>query len=491
MRLRSKGVATGDPRMIVAILAGGIVSQTTGASGDFSRDVYDESPCGLLSTTLDGIIIDANSTFTQWLRLSTQEVVGQSLSSLLDTGSRIFFETRYQQALHLSGHVDQVALTMTLPDGEPLHVLVNAMAVNTGDAPVVRVAVFDASARIEYERELLQARRAAEASEARVRVLQDVTSTFGLSVSDTELAESFVVVAQDAFQTTAAAVHLVDENGELQAVAGHDPLWGKVAPVPELRDTEDVVVVHVEDLGDEHAELAAAMREARLRSLTVAPLESDAGRLGVLVCFFGQHREFDAQDIDLQRTIGRQASQTIVRVRLQRQLARLALYDQLTGVANRPLIQSEIEAAIERAVESGRSLAVVFLDVDEFKEINDQRGHAVGDAVLQHLASRLNAGVRAGDLVGRIGGDEFVILCEDADASVARQIAERVRQAASEEFDASGASLNVSVSIGVSLFDPGTHSIPTADQILIRADGAMYRAKGGGKNQVTFDDLHT
>lgn len=457
-------------------------------TGSDVRALFDQAPCGLLSTTLDGVITDVNATFAEWARTDAEQLTGRPFSSLLDAGGQLFFETRYQQALHLGGRVDQVALTLSVGEGELLHVLVNAVVVAVGEEKIVRVAVFDASARIEYERELLDARRAAESSEARVRVLQDVTSAFGLSMSDTEVAESFVAVARDAFHTTAAAVHLIDETGELQAVAGHDPLWDTVTPVPELRDTAEVKIVHVEDLGDEYAELAAGMRAARLSSLTVTPLEAETGRLGVLVCFFTRHREFDEHDIDLLRTIGRQASQTIVRVRLQRQLARLALYDQLTGVANRQLIQNQLEAGLARAASSGHPMAVVFLDVDEFKSINDRLGHAGGDDVLQQLASRLRSGIRAGDLVGRIGGDEFVILCEDADAAAAVVIAERVRMAVGDVLHVAGTALHVSVSIGVAVFDPHRGMMPTPDQILIRADGAMYRAKGTGKNRVTLAD---
>ena len=107
------------------------------------------------------------------------------------------------------------------------------------------------------------------------------------------------------------------------------------------------------------------------------------------MCFFARRREFDEQFFDLQRALGRQAAQTLVRVRLQRQLEHLALHDPLTGLANRQLLQQSLDALIEDSQRADEPLTLVFFDVDDFKSVNDRWGHRAGDVVLCELAERL------------------------------------------------------------------------------------------------------
>ena len=131
---------------------------------------------------------------------------------------------------------------------------------------------------------------------------------------------------------------------------------------------------------------------------------------------------------------------------------------------------------------------MIFLDVDEFKSINDRHGHAAGDAVLRELAARLRAGVRSGDVVGRIGGDEFVAICPDADIAAAESIAERILALMREPVDVGGRRVSASVSVGISLFQPDGGAPPTGEELLIRADAAMYASKGAGKDRFTLED---
>jgi len=350
----------------------------------------------------------------------------------------------------------------------------------------VRSALFNASDRLRYESDLLIARRSAESSEARVRVLQEVSSIFGVSASDEDVAQSFVDVAREAFAARHTAVLLFDDEGLILA-AGSNPLEGKVGPVAELRYTPRVTVVDQVRAQAEFPDLAVAMKETRIASLSVTPLLSDGRPLGVLVCFFGRRTDFDDQFYDLQQALGRQASQTLVRVRLERRLAYLALHDQLTGVANRELLQQSLDEAIAQAAASGKPLSVLFLDIDDFKRINDEFGHAAGDGVLVELANRLQAGVRAGDVVGRIGGVEFVALCRDADADAAASIAERILSTTRAPIVVHNGVISASVSVGVSLYHPRESAPPSGEQLLIRADRAMYSSKDAGKDRFSFD----
>lgn len=447
-----------------------------------SADWFREAPCGLVATTLDGTIADANDTFLAWAKRARKHVVGSDFASLLNPGSRLFYETRHRPLLHLQGTVEEVSLTLRTGDGTDLPVLLNAR--RDDERGLVRYAIFNATERVRYEQDLLLARRMAERSEQRVRILQEVSTMFDVSATDVDVARSFAAVARDAFSARETAVLLSQEDGELLLTAGSNPLEGKVAPVPALRETTDVVVVHDDD--GTFPELSSAMRANGLASLSVMPLIADGERLGVLVCFYSGRTDFDAHFFDLQQALGRQASQTLTRVRLQRRLALLALHDQLTGAANRQLLQLTLDEAIATAIRTSEPLAVLFLDIDEFKSINDAFGHAAGDTVLVELADRLRHCVRSGDLVGRIGGDEFVAVCPGADAQAAEAIAERILTVCRAPIPVSEGILSASVSVGISLYRPDIDATVTAQGLLIRADAAMYDSKRAGKDRLTI-----
>jgi diguanylate cyclase (GGDEF)-like protein/PAS domain S-box-containing protein len=443
---------------------------------------FQRAPCGLLATSPEGRIAEVNETLLSWTGYASEDLLEQSFVTLLDQGSRIFFETRHRQVLHLRGAVDEVALTLRTADDEELPVLVNA--VRDDAAGLVRFAIFNATERIRYERELLSARRAAEQSEQRVRILQEVSTMFGVSATDDDVAQSFAAVARDAFSARETAVLLKRDDGELVLTGGTNPLEGQVAPVRQLRETSEVTVVRDDDSA--YPELEAVMRGNGLGSLSVTPLIAEGERLGVLVCFFSDRPEFDAHFFDLQQALGRQASQTLLRLRLQRRLALLALHDQLTGVANRQLLQMTLDDAIAYAATASEPLSVLFLDVDDFKSINDAFGHAAGDMVLVELATRLQGGVRAGDIVGRIGGDEFVAICPGADVHAAEAIAQRILEVCRMPVPVPDGIISASVSVGISLYQPGLHPHPSAQQLLVRADAAMYDAKRAGKDRATL-----
>lgn len=448
---------------------------------------YHRSPCGLLATTSSGVIIEANETLGTWLGYAIADLDGMPFTALLEPSSRLFYETRHAQVLHLEGRVNEVALSLRRADGTALPVLINSVVDETESGVVVRSAVFDATDRIAYERDLLRARRKAESSESRVRILQDVSGAFGSSANDQEVADSFVMAARQAFAAAEASVLLFDETGELNLVAGTNPLWGVVDPIDELRHTTHELVLSADDAQADFPQLADGLRRARFEALSITPLLSEGERLGVLLCFFGRAREFDEDFLDLQRALGRQASQTLVRVRLQRKLEHLALYDTLTGVPNRQSVEQSLSDAIDEARASQQPLAVVFLDVDAFKAVNDTLGHAAGDQVLRTLAQRLRGAVRSHDLVGRIGGDEFVAICANADAEGAASIAERIRAQSREPVATASVTVEVSVSIGLAIYDPAQGPRPTPDQLLIRADGAMYVSKESGKDRVSLE----
>ncbi|HEY0854480.1 MAG TPA: PleD family two-component system response regulator [Devosia sp.] len=164
----------------------------------------------------------------------------------------------------------------------------------------------------------------------------------------------------------------------------------------------------------------------------------------------------------------------------------LAVTDELTGLYNRRYFDRHLTLMLDKAREQERDMAVMLIDMDFFKSVNDTHGHDIGDAVLKEFAVRLRRNIRGVDLACRFGGEEFVVLMPDTDYRQAQNVAERVRTAVAErEFDmGTQQALAVTVSVGVALNESDTD---TPEMILKRADVALYRAKREGRNRVVFD----
>ena len=161
--------------------------------------------------------------------------------------------------------------------------------------------------------------------------------------------------------------------------------------------------------------------------------------------------------------------------RLEDHLSVLALRDSLTQLPNRVLFLQHLDGAIARGRRKKSILALLFLDLDDFKAVNDNYGHAAGDEALIRVADRLRAAVRASDFVARLGGDEFTVLCESvSDKQEAAAVARRIIDALNEPFVVFGSEVHIEVSIGIAVA-PGDSA--TAETLLHQADAAMYGAK--------------
>jgi diguanylate cyclase (GGDEF)-like protein len=179
-------------------------------------------------------------------------------------------------------------------------------------------------------------------------------------------------------------------------------------------------------------------------------------------------------------SVERSIRYAIDRKRTEVQLARLALHDHLTGLPNRSLFDDRLEHALARRRDDGRGVAVLFIDIDGFKRINDSFGHGAGDAVLREAAARIGAAVRPHDTVARLGGDEFTVLCEDVHGEdAALTIARRVSDELARPLTIHDGEIVLRASVGVALAD---RNVADAAQLLRHSDDAMYRAKarGGG-----------
>jgi diguanylate cyclase (GGDEF)-like protein len=165
----------------------------------------------------------------------------------------------------------------------------------------------------------------------------------------------------------------------------------------------------------------------------------------------------------------------------QRNLTRQANHDPLTGLANRAAFRSRLETAFVRPERRGGTQAVLFVDLDDFKDVNDTLGHAAGDELLVAVAARLQGAVRPGDLVARLGGDEFALFLDGlSDPSVALGVAERAVDALATPVEVAGTWVQVGASVGLAMRHAGSEP----ESIMREADVAMYTAKGRGKNRV-------
>ncbi|WP_146099376.1 putative bifunctional diguanylate cyclase/phosphodiesterase [Kineococcus xinjiangensis] len=167
------------------------------------------------------------------------------------------------------------------------------------------------------------------------------------------------------------------------------------------------------------------------------------------------------------------------------QLRRQALQDPLTSLPNRRLIDTELERALARTRRGSELIGVLLCDVDHFKSINDLHGHPAGDELLQQFGRRLSSAVRPADIVGRLGGDEFIVVCEDlADVDDLRALTARIRSAVCGDYDIAGRDVSVTVTFGASA---GRHP-DSSDEVLSQADTALYEAKRAGRDRVEVFD---
>jgi diguanylate cyclase (GGDEF)-like protein len=164
-------------------------------------------------------------------------------------------------------------------------------------------------------------------------------------------------------------------------------------------------------------------------------------------------------------------------------IEQMARFDELTGLANRFELNTQLAEAFGRQERTGEAFALLYVDLDGFKQVNDSLGHDIGDHVLVETANRLRATIRTGDLLARFGGDEFLLILPSADQSIVKLVAQRMIDAMSKVFQVQGKSVYVTASIGIAMA-PGDGTNP--NDLLRHADTALYKAKAAGRNTLTF-----
>ena len=215
----------------------------------------------------------------------------------------------------------------------------------------------------------------------------------------------------------------------------------------------------------------------------------DDEKLGFAAMQEGAQDYLSKSDVNAE-SLNRAIRYSIERKRGEDRLAHIAHHDQLTNLANRTLLLERLNQAIGRAERNGTLIAVLFLDLDRFKGINDTLGHHIGDLLLTEVATRLLDTVRTADTVARLGGDEFAILVEDlADSNTVVLLARRLLNSFATPFVLDGTTVATSTSVGIALYPENGEDI---ERLLKSADSALYRAKQTGRNDYQFfsEELH-
>ncbi|MDO8300699.1 diguanylate cyclase domain-containing protein [Lacisediminimonas sp.] len=220
-------------------------------------------------------------------------------------------------------------------------------------------------------------------------------------------------------------------------------------------------------------QLAAESRTSETTCRMALPLVTSNKSVGVLM--LSNREAYSSVDAEFLHFISAQIATAIERKQLHAELIRAARYDELTGLPNRRLLYDRIRSALARARRNQSTLALLYVDIDDFKLVNDSFGHAAGDVFLQEVAARLQGCLREADTVSRVGGDEFVVLLEDVrDADGANAIVEKIKSALSRKMVANGPAVALDASVGIAIY-PGDGT--DAEQLLLHADRKMYLHK--------------
>lgn len=290
--------------------------------------------------------------------------------------------------------------------------------------------------------------------------------------------ESFVIAIQDDYGNAIEVPYLVDRLGVSESItiphgsglSGYIIRSGKSILVP---DAEVELEFDFLQFGD----------PSPIRSFLAVPLRrQDGGVFGMVSAQSYESNAYDRDDLELLELLAAHASIALDNTRLFGELQRLAIIDELTGLFNRRHIFEVARLEFERARRYRRPLSIIMVDIDHFKQVNDQYGHLVGDQVLRIVANRCQENVRESDVVGRYGGEEFIILLPETGPDGAGLSAERLRVSVAEgQILARGQSVQVTVSVGVASLDADCTDL---DHLISMADESLYLAKARGRNAV-------
>ena len=419
-------------------------------------NIVDQLLDAVLLVDVQGSIVHVNAACEHVFGYTPEEMIGMTMidlvlpedrartiaeaSQVMSGRQRVGFENRYVRK-----------------DGRVVHIMWSARWSETDQL------------RVGVARDVTERKRAEDMQAATYAISEAAHSATGLAAMFREIhtiisrlvpAAGFAVALRDTKAGTPSFPYQMNLSEE--ATAGNDATVSRL--LGDVVRTRRTVVLPGETFPGGRTECWIAL-----------PLTSPAGVLGALILKSHPGTDYGKKDKELLQFVSTQVATAIERRRLNEELLRAARYDELTGLPNRRMFHDRIRTALARSRRHGERLALLYVDIDDFKRVNDSLGHGAGDQLLEEVAQRLQQCVREEDTVARLGGDEFVVLLEEIQAPEdAHQITDKIAAAVNYPIHVDGHLLYVQYSLGLALY-PDHGDSP--EQLLKHADMQMYQAK--------------
>ncbi|GAC1576318.1 MAG: hypothetical protein NVS3B7_09200 [Candidatus Elarobacter sp.] len=449
-------------------------------SEDRFRSLFDDCPDAMLSLSLEGIITRVNSAAGRLHGYEVADLIGRPALAFVGTDQVHDARVAFQNAC--TGRASNIELTALRGDGTVLPVVATMIPiVSRGTIAGVHLLARDLSA-------IRRAERDAAMQSDRVREL------YLVAASSNATAENQITATIEAgcrlLGTTSGSLYEADADRTVATVG--NPVPRRLARLALGTDG----ALAIEDLRGlpypfapqpgEHDSFEHATGDGAPCAYIGTAIDVAGSRYGSL-CFasaVARAEPFFESDRDLVQLMGALVGSAIERGRFSARLKHLAYNDQLTALPNRAWFTGRLRDELALAGEAGTRVAVMFLDLDRFKDINDTLGHALGDRMLRRIGDRLTAIVGDGCHVARMGGDEFIILVgNDPSSEKLEELALRVIAAVDQPLVIDGYEQFVTTSVGIAIFPVDGND---ADSLIKHADAAMYRAKERGRNTHQF-----
>jgi diguanylate cyclase (GGDEF)-like protein/PAS domain S-box-containing protein len=415
---------------------------------------------------------------------AASELIGKAVHEFIRADHRRAFDLHQSALRSDSNEVPFHEQIWLRADGSEFHAEVAATRLHFDGAPSTQLVVRDISARKRTERIQNGQNRIlsmiAQGADL-ARILQDI-ALFMESLASRGFCSIMLLDADANRLCDGASPHLPAEYVRAVGSVPLDNSSGSCGTAA-LR-AEPVIVADIahDPLWKKLRDIALEQGLAACSSWPI--LSRDRSVLGTVSLYFSAIAHPTPQDIELFAICAELAAVAIESRQSSERIHRLAHYDGLTSLPNRFLFNEFLEQALRKAERHDRQFAVLFLDLDRFKEINDAYGHDAGDAVLQEIAHRLRSSLRQSDKIARMGGDEFYVLIEDLhDGADAADIAGKLLEEALRPIRFNGCECSLSASIGIAIYPQDG---ATKDVLLRHADHAMYEVKQEGKNGYRF-----
>ena len=436
---------------------------------------------------------DVNRTVCELLGYSREELLAMGPADLVPL-SREALERQYDNLINGSHAADELSSHYRRKDGSLLPFESKRRVLRSGDKVIIAAIARDISERLAAEIALKQSAARMRGQAERQRLVAELGQQ-ALATSDIpQVLQRAAELSWTTLRVDYCSVLERDPAGTrvvFRAAAGWPADWIDrrtidVEPGGQLDYTlarSEPVVVE-DHATDRRFRTTDVVREAGITSSVRVPIIGTQGAFGVLTVHSKERREFGEDEVNFLRSLANILAVAIERKKAEEHLAYLAQFDSLTGLPNRYLFQDRLGQTMAHARRSGHSMAVLFIDLDRFKLVNDTLGHAGGDRLLKEAGARLAGCLRAGDTVARFGGDEFgAILAELGAGADAGLVAQKIIEALERPFDLDGNDTYVSASIGIALFPADGDG---AAMLIRNADTAMYRAKEQGRNNYQY-----